>query len=87
MTAVFPFHPLCNCTYLFISRQQYGVDSTQYRGRSDVKSFLVNESLTSAHDKLKADGQFLVRYIIGIALLFVAMFDVGGNIVKYLIRN
>ena len=80
MTAVFPFHPLCNCTYLFISRQHYGVDSTHYRGRSDVKSFLVNESLTSAHDKLKADGQFLVT---SLALLFVAMFDVGGNIVKY----
>ena len=80
MTAVFPFHPLCNCTYLFISRQHYGVDSNQYRGRSNVKSFLVNESLTSAHDKLKADGQFLVT---SVALLFVAMLDVGGKIVKY----
>ena len=80
MTAVFPFHPLCNCTYLFISRQHYGVDSNQYWGRSNVKSFLVNESLTSAHDKLKADGQFLVT---SLALLFVAMLDVGGKIVKY----
>ena len=82
MTAVFPFHPLCNCTYLFISRQHYGVDvdSNQYRGRSNVKSFLVNESLTSAHDKLKADGQFLVT---SLALLFVAMLDFGGKIVKY----